>query len=78
MEIVRPKRSSVYLRLSRAVVSRYGSAAGEISAMKSSISQCSLAKARRTSASVFDRMRSVVSSQDIFSNSSLNMFFSIP
>ena len=34
IDMVLPKRSSVYLRERRAITSRYGSAAGEISAMK--------------------------------------------
>ena len=53
MDIVLPKRSKVYCRLKRAIVSKYGVAAGDIRAMKSSRSQRSLPKARRTSLSVF-------------------------
>lgn len=54
IEIVLPNRSSVYLRLRRAIGSRNFSAAGEISAIKSSTSQCDFPNARNTSASVFE------------------------
>ena len=73
MEMVRPNRSSVYLRESLAIVSRYGSAAGESRAMKSFTSQRLLARARRTSLSVMEAIRSVVSCQLIFCNSSENI-----
>ena len=42
-------------------------------AMKSFTSQCSFAKARRTSVSVMEAIRSVVSSQLSFFNSSENI-----
>ena len=75
MDMVRPNRSSVYFLDRRAMVSRYGSAAGESRAMKSLTSQRLLASARRTSVSFIREIRSVVSSQLIFSNSSENIFF---
>ena len=75
MDMVRPNRSSVYFLDRRAMVSRYGSAAGESRAMKSFTSQWLLANARRTSVSFIREIRSVVSSQLIFSNSSENIFF---
>ena len=74
IDIVLPKRSSVYFLESLAICSRYGSAAGEIKAIKSSTSQCCFPRALRTSASVFLAIRSVVSSQPIFCNSSENIF----
>ena len=54
MEMVLPKRSSVYFLLSCAIGSRYFAAAGEMSAIKSSTSQCSLPRARSTSLSVLE------------------------
>ena len=52
IDIVLPKRSSVYFLDSLAICSKYGSAAGDTSAMKSLTSRCSFAKARNTSLSV--------------------------
>ena len=54
MEMVLPKRSSVYFLLRRAMGSRNFSAAGEMSAMKSSTSHFDLPRARITSASVLE------------------------
>lgn len=74
IDIVLPKRSSVYRRDRRAISSRYGSAAGESSAMKSLTLQWLLPSARRTSVEVMLAIRSVVSSQLILLNSSENIF----
>lgn len=74
IDIVLPKRSSVYFLDRRAITSRYLSAAGDINAMKSSTSQCCFPNALLTSRSVFLEILSVVSSQLIFSNSSENIF----
>ena len=63
IDIVRPNLSRVYFLDSTAIVSRYGSAAGDSKAMKSSMSQLLFPRARRTSASVLDAILSVVSSQ---------------
>ena len=73
IDMVRPKRSSVYLRDRRAIISKYGSAAGESSAMKSSTSQCRFDNALLTSLSVLEAILSVVCSQLMFFNSSENM-----
>ena len=64
--MVLPKRSRVYRRLRRAICSRYLSAAGDTSAMKSSTDRWLFERARRTSASVFDMIFWVISSQLIF------------
>lgn len=61
--MVLPNRFNVSSRLIRAIVSRYGAAAGEINAMKSSIPGCFLDSAVSTSAAVFDIIAAVVSSQ---------------
>ena len=63
MLTVLPKRCSVSALLRRAIVSMYGAAAGEISAMKSRSSRCSLAKARSTSPAVMAIISRVVVSQ---------------
>ena len=62
----------------RSLAIDYGAdyAAGEISAMKSSIVQCSFPNARRTSASVFWYISLVVSSHEYCLISSLNMAYS--
>ena len=75
--MVFPNRSCVYFCDRRAISSRCGTAAGEMSAMKSSTSRRSFASALTTSASVLEAIFWVVSSQLIFSNTSENIYQSL-